>query len=113
MEEGSYKLAKGTVTNLAQSFDLNVICWRKLKTNSEVLGVEAKKTEPIMRQLFVTANYAESDLKKFERNTYLLRKHCVHHTSRQSLKCYIVSLSAATIVYKVRLPSLPPLIPTL
>jgi glutamate synthase domain-containing protein 1 len=101
MENDSYKLTKGTFTNLAQGFDLNVICWRKLKTNSECLGSEAKKTEPLMRQVFITATYAESDPKKFERNTYLLRKQCVHHTSKQGLKCYVVSLSVATIIYKV------------
>lgn len=101
MEQESYKLAKGTFTNLAQSVDINVICWRKLRVKSDCLGAEARKTEPVMRQVFVTATYAESDPKKFERNIYLLRKQCVHHTAKQNLKCYIVSLSASTIVYKV------------
>lgn len=103
MEEDSYKLAKGAFVNLAQSFEINVICWRKLRVSPDCLGVEARKTEPVMRQVFVTASYAESDPKKFERNIYLLRKNCVHHTAKQNLKCYVVSLSASTIVYKVKI----------
>ncbi|KAI6214865.1 Glutamate synthase [Aphelenchoides besseyi] len=100
MEKDTYKLAKGTITNLAQACGLDVICWRKLKVSSECIGEEARKTEPCMRQVFVTASYADTDSKRFERNVYLLRKQCVHHASKQHLKCYVVSLSPSTIVYK-------------
>lgn len=31
MEMESYKLAKGAFINLAQSFDLHILCWRKLQ----------------------------------------------------------------------------------
>ncbi|KAI6241560.1 Glutamine amidotransferase type-2 domain-containing protein [Aphelenchoides fujianensis] len=100
MEQDTYKLAKGSFSNLAQGCELRVICWRKLKVDSKCIGEEARKTEPCMRQVFITASYAQTDFKRFERNVYLLRKQCVHHTAKQHLKCYIVSLSTSTIVYK-------------
>lgn len=100
MEHESYKLAKGAFIDLAQSCDITVICWRKLSVSSECLGAEAKKTEPCMRQVFVTASYVESDPARFERNVYLLRKQCVHHAAKQNIRCYVVSLSTKTIIYK-------------
>lgn len=51
--------------------------------------------------MFVTADYAE-DKERFERNVYLLRKQAVHQIGKQSIRCYIVSLSTSTVVYKVR-----------
>lgn len=47
----SYKQAKESFVDMARSCNLNVICWRTLKTNSKCLGSEAKKTEPCIRQV--------------------------------------------------------------
>ena len=47
----SYKQAKESFCDLTKGCDLRVITWRKLKVNSDCLGVEAKKTEPLMRQV--------------------------------------------------------------
>lgn len=99
LTQDSYKQAKESFCDLAREFDLRVIAWRKLKVNSDCIGIEAKKTEPIIRQVFVTADYA-NDEKKFERNVYLLRKQTVVKLAQQGVLCYVVSLSATTIVYK-------------
>ena len=52
-------------------------------------------------QVFVTADYAAEDPERFERNIYLLRKQAVNNMAKQSVDCYICSLSTTTIVYKV------------
>lgn len=99
MENESYKQAKESFHDLIRGCDLKLICWRKLKTDSSALGTEAKKTEPLIRQVFVTADYA-SDLERFDRQVYLLRKLGTRQLAKQSIPCYVVSLSSATVVYK-------------
>ncbi|KAK6013002.1 class II glutamine amidotransferase, partial [Ostertagia ostertagi] len=86
--------------DLARACNVRVISWRKLGTNRETLGEEAKKTEPLMRQVFVTAGYVAEDPERFDRNVYLLRKLTVNNMAKQMLDCYICSLSTTTIVYK-------------
>ncbi|KAI1729795.1 glutamine amidotransferases class-II domain-containing protein [Ditylenchus destructor] len=99
MHIDSYKQAKESFSELARGCDLRVIAWRTLRTKSEVLGVEARKTEPCMRQVFLTADHAH-DKERFDRSVYLLRKQTVTGMEKQMLKCYVVSLSSSTIVYK-------------
>ncbi|CAP23162.1 Protein CBG01975 [Caenorhabditis briggsae] len=100
LEEESYKQAKEAFQDLARACGLRVIAWRKLGTNRECIGEEAKKTEPLIRQVFVSADYAESDPAKFERHVYLLRKQAVNSMTKQEVECYVCSLSTSTIVYK-------------
>lgn len=53
LTQDSYKQAKESFCDLAREFDLRVIAWRKLKVNSDCIGIEAKKTEPIIRQVYM------------------------------------------------------------
>uniref|UniRef100_A0A915DAE5 glutamate synthase (ferredoxin) n=1 Tax=Ditylenchus dipsaci TaxID=166011 RepID=A0A915DAE5_9BILA len=71
----------------------------KQAKESFCLGEEARKTEPCIRQVFVTADYAD-DKERFDRSIYILRKQTVAGMEKQSIKCYVVSLSSSTIVYK-------------
>ncbi|CAL2047903.1 unnamed protein product [Caenorhabditis brenneri] len=73
---------------------------RRLVTNQDCIGEEAKKTEPLIRQVFVSADYAESDPVKFERSVYLLSKQAVSSMTKQEVECYVCSLSTSTVVYK-------------
>lgn len=72
-------------------------------TDRTCIGEEARKTEPLIRQVFVTADYATSDSDRFERNVYLLRKQAVNNMAKQLVECYVCSLSTSTIVYKVKI----------
>ncbi|CAD6188852.1 unnamed protein product [Caenorhabditis auriculariae] len=100
LEGESYKQAKEAFGELARLCNLRVLTWRKLGTNRDCIGDEAKKTEPLIRQVFVTADYAEKEPERFERHIYLLRKQAVHNMAKQSIECYICSLSTSTVVYK-------------
>ncbi|KAE9555853.1 hypothetical protein FO519_000938 [Halicephalobus sp. NKZ332] len=99
MEKDSYRQAKESFHDLIRGCDLKLICWRKLQTDTNTIGNEARKTEPLIRQVFVTADYAD-DSEKFNRQVYQLRKQATHQLAKQRVPCYIVSLSSATIVYK-------------
>jgi glutamate synthase (NADPH/NADH) len=92
----SYKQAKESFSDLARGCKLQVLAWRKLKVNSEHLGKESRKTEPLMRQVFVTSDFA-ADQKRFHQAVYLLRKQTTVRMSHQGVSCYVVSLSAKTI----------------
>jgi glutamate synthase (NADPH/NADH) len=99
LKKETYKQAKESFLELAKGCELSVLCWRTLKTDSTSLGVEAKKTEPWIRQIFLTADFAH-DRDRFERAVYLLRKQAATGMAKQSLRCYVCSLSSSTIVYK-------------
>lgn len=49
---------------LAASLGINVICWRDVPTNSDAIGAVARKSEPLSRQVFVTADLEGDDLKR-------------------------------------------------
>ncbi|VDM21861.1 unnamed protein product [Wuchereria bancrofti] len=100
LKNDSYEQAIEAFTDLAKGYNLKVITWRKLQTNSEKIGAEARKTEPCIRQVFVTAPYAATDMELFQRNLYVLRKQAVVQLAKQKIECYVVSLSTSTIVYK-------------
>ncbi|CAJ0935345.1 unnamed protein product, partial [Mesorhabditis belari] len=100
LNEDSYKQAKEALGDLARACKLKVVVWRKLSTNRDCVGEEARKTEPLIRQVFITADYASTDRELFERNIYLLRKRAYSVMHKQEVECYLCSLSTTTIVYK-------------
>lgn len=51
LQNDSHKQAIESFCELAHGCSLKVIAWRTLKTNSECIGNEAKKTEPCIRQV--------------------------------------------------------------
>lgn len=75
-------------TNIAQGLGLRVLGWRKVPTDGTILGPAAKSKEPAIYQPFVVlrSNYGDGtifedgpfDMKHFERQLYVLRKHAAH-----------------------------------
>ncbi|TMS36384.1 hypothetical protein L596_003559 [Steinernema carpocapsae] len=99
LDTETYKQAKEAFSDLSRAFGLRVICWRKLETCSDSIGSEAKKTEPCIRQVFVGADHAD-DKERFERDVYMLRKQAAVQMTKQSVNCYVCSLSTSTVIYK-------------
>ncbi|HXV69110.1 MAG TPA: glutamate synthase large subunit [Nitrospira sp.] len=76
--------------------------WRDVPVKSDTIGVQARKTEPFMRQIFIARDALNEA--QFERKLYVIRK-LVEKAVRDSAiqgreHFYIPSLSASTIVYK-------------
>ena len=76
--------------------------WRDVPVKSEAIGVQARRTEPVIRQVFVARDMLNEG--QFERKLYVIRKR-VERAIRESAiegreHFYIPSLSGRTIVYK-------------
>jgi glutamate synthase (ferredoxin) len=74
---------------------LTVLSWRKVPTNPEVLGVQAREYLPQIEQVIVQSRESGDEL---ERRLYLARKQ-IEKSLAQS-DCYFCSFSSRTIVYK-------------
>lgn len=82
---------------LAASLGIRVIAWRDVPIDSNAIGIVARKSEPVSRQVFVTADLDKDALKK---QIFVLRKRATHEIVRPGRRFYICSLSTLTIVYK-------------
>ena len=92
-QEDSLDVFKASFETLALSESLEVIGWRDVPTNPEVLGDLARDAMPQIVQVFVAAT-TQREL-ELERALFRLRKR-----SERSLGAYHCSLSSKTIVYK-------------
>jgi glutamate synthase (NADPH) large chain len=81
---------------------LNLLGWRDVPVNSEAIGVQARTTEPVIRQVFLARG--RLDEAQFERKLYVVRKRGEQALRESTLEgkeyFYIPSLSSNTIVYK-------------
>jgi glutamate synthase (NADPH) large chain len=86
-----------------------VLGWRTVPTDSTRLGLGAKASEPVIRQVFIGRGEELPDAMAFERKLYVIRRR-MENTIRE-LKVpegagfYICSLSHRTLVYKGMLKS--------
>ncbi|GGE37430.1 glutamate synthase [NADPH] large chain [Pullulanibacillus camelliae] len=80
------------------SSPLKWLGWREVPVNPAFLGEKAKKTEPVIKQLFV-AKQGEVDALTFDRQLFVLRK-SIEKQTQDIPGFYIASLSSQTMVYK-------------
>ncbi|TAJ34873.1 MAG: glutamate synthase large subunit [Nitrospirae bacterium] len=76
--------------------------WRDVPVKSDAIGVQARRTEPAIRQIFIARDILNEA--QFERKLYVIRKR-VEKAVRESAidgreYFYVSSLSGSTIVYK-------------
>jgi glutamate synthase (ferredoxin) len=78
--------------------------WRAVPVDNSMLGPTARKSEPVIAQVFVARNPALGDQDAFERKLYLIRKRCSGEASAADLTeramYYVSSFSSRTMVYK-------------
>jgi glutamate synthase (NADPH) large chain len=81
---------------------LELLGWRDVPVNSESIGAQARRTEPVIRQVFLARG--ARDEAQFERKLYVVRKRGEKALQESTLEgkeyFYISSLSSNTIVYK-------------
>lgn len=98
MDEDSQLQCEAEFNELADSLGLGVIAWRTVPVDHSAIGQVARKSEPVSRQVFVSADIAdEAELK---RRIFVLRKRATHELTQPGRRFYICSLSLKTIVYK-------------
>src|SRR5215831_3720144 len=83
--------------------------WREVPTDNSMIGPTAKRSQPVIKQLYVGRNPAIVDDDAFERKLYVIRRRARHAVRRldvpEKANFYIPSLSSRTIVYKGMLNS--------
>ncbi|KAH8320269.1 hypothetical protein KR067_012968 [Drosophila pandora] len=99
LDEAQHAAAEKEFDALAKSLGLEVIAWRTVPANQAAIGVVARKSEPLSRQVFVRRP-AGSDEKSFERQVFVLRKRASHELTKPGRRFYICSMSDRTVVYK-------------
>jgi glutamate synthase (NADH) len=97
LDANTHLEAEKDFDTLAASLGIKVIAWRDVPTDSNAIGVVARKSEPVSRQVFLTADLDKEALKK---QIFVLRKRATHEVSQSGRRFYICSLSTRTIVYK-------------
>ena len=80
-----------------------ILGWREIETDDSFIGDIARRSEPAMRQIFITGP-EEQDQENLEVKLYVIRKRIERIINESSLKqksfFYFPSLSSRTIVYK-------------
>ena len=76
--------------------------WRDVPVNSDILGKNVRAVEPVVRQVFIGRGRHCADQDAFERKLFVIRKTAEHaaHALPDVQGFYIPSLSSRTIVYK-------------
>nr|MBP7840318.1 glutamate synthase subunit alpha [Acidaminococcaceae bacterium] len=89
--------------------NLEVLGWRNVPVNSEILGEKSRQSQPSIMQVFISTNSKiierlAIDDNAFERKLYIIRREAENKIRYGSLRggkyFYISSLSSRTIVYK-------------
>ncbi|MYS05738.1 glutamate synthase subunit alpha, partial [Streptomyces sp. SID6041] len=83
------------IETIAAEEGLNVLGWRDVPVAPELLGVSARATMPVFRQLFVADAAGEATGIALDRKAFVLRKR-----AEREAATYFPSLSARTLVYK-------------
>ncbi|HEY6475723.1 MAG TPA: glutamate synthase large subunit [Polyangia bacterium] len=81
-----------------------VLGWREVPTDSRMLGPTARRSQPVIKQLFVARHPSITDDEAFERKLYVIRRRARHAVRRleipEKASFYMASFSSRTIVYK-------------
>jgi glutamate synthase (NADPH/NADH) large chain len=93
-------LCMAMLTEITEAEGLKVLAWRDVRTDNAVIGEIARRSEPVIRQVFISGGEKDDAL---ERKLYMIRKR-LEAESRKSLPdgsmFHLPSLSSRTIVYK-------------
>jgi glutamate synthase (NADPH) large chain len=97
-DEGARRDDEALVESTVVGEGMRFLGWRDVPTVSSVLGSEARRTEPKIRQFFVTQGPgAPLDAKAFERKLYIARR-IIENAAKGPFT--ITSLSLTRLVYK-------------
>ncbi len=101
-EEHSRQQCQKVFENVIREEGSRLLGWRDVPVKSEAIGVQARQTEPVIRQVFLARDILNEA--QFERKLYVIRKRveqAIRDTAiPQRDYFYISSLSGNTIVYK-------------
>ena len=98
----SRRQCEGLFAQIVKEEGARLLGWRDVAVKSDAIGVQARKTEPFMRQVFIARDVLNEA--QFERKLYVIRKRVEKAIKESAIQgreyFYVPSLSANTIVYK-------------
>ncbi|RCH56271.1 glutamate synthase large subunit [Mucilaginibacter hurinus] len=101
------KACRNIIGKAIEKLGIPKLGYRKLVTDSSVIGETARSAEPDVEQLFVARPHSLPNIDDFERKLYVLRRYITKTVSEQVPKAadsfYFTSFSAKTIIYKGQL----------
>ncbi|ASU34226.1 glutamate synthase large subunit [Mucilaginibacter xinganensis] len=106
-ESALKKACKNIIDNAVEKLGLHTLGYRKITTNSSVIGETARRAEPNVEQIFILRPHNITNVDDFERKLYILRRY-INKTVSETINAatehfYFTSLSCKTIVYKGQL----------
>ena len=91
--------SKEIIEKKLSDFKIDLLYWRKVPTDKEILGTLAKKSKPAIFHAVISSE--EKNEKIFEKTLYLFRKSLEKEISNHKfLNIHINSCSSRTVVYK-------------
>lgn len=92
-------------SEVASSEGQNIIAWREVPVNDAMIGPVARRTQPVMKQVFIRRGKNIPDQQAFERKLYVIRKIVERRVGSldeisQKDFFYITGLSSRTLIYK-------------
>ncbi|GLG95437.1 NADPH:adrenodoxin oxidoreductase, mitochondrial [Gryllus bimaculatus] len=100
LDKTHHRESEAAFERLAGECALRVLCWRTVPTDGAGIGDVARNSEPFMRQVFVTGDQPDAQLRH---QVFVLRKRATHTIPRPGARFYICSLSLLTVIYKGQL----------
>ena len=93
------------VADVVAAQGCRVLGWRDVPTDARHAGEQARRAQPVIRQVFVTRTALALDADdgaSFDRTLYIIRKQIERATraAPATSDCYIPSFSSRTVVYK-------------
>ena len=102
-DEKRAQLAIDSIENIINSEMQELITWRDVPVDLNVLGETVKENAPIIKQFFVKMGSNVSSENEFLRKLYVIRNQSLHTLEKNGddwSDFYIVSLSTRTIIFK-------------
>ena len=96
------RAAMDAVAKIAAAEGLQVLGWREVPVDNDMIGQQARDAEPSFRHLFLTAAEGQAPLTgiDLDRRCFVVRKRIEHEIDTGGDPVYFPSLSARTLVYK-------------
>jgi glutamate synthase (ferredoxin) len=108
-DERDRETVKKLIARITAEEGQALLGWRDVPTDNTLVGLSARKTQPVFAQVFIGAAPEladEAGRARFERKLYVIRKRVEHAVDKLKMSTlsrryvYIVSLSARTLIYK-------------
>ena len=108
-DAGERKRVRALVEQVVREEGQDVLGWRPVPTDDDLVGATAVAAEPIFEQILIgqgtsLAAAGREPAARFERKLYVIRKRAEHAADRLGLAerrlFYVLSLSSHTVIYK-------------